>query len=97
MSEFEQFFENEESSYGEGVMLNKYGDRYSIISARKSNKTEGTIYLEWCFPQDKDRKPKEKSIPLGVRLGKRDHAIKVLHEMLAALGDKQQPDEDIPF
>lgn len=102
MSEFELFFAIEGNQYGEGVMLNKHGDRYSLIAARESQKG-GTVYMEWAFPQDKERKPKAKAIPLGVKLGDRNHAIGILRSILLALEKPNNDpvpkgkDQDIPF
>ncbi len=63
MSEFELFYDMG-GEYGDGITLNKHGDRYSLVRAKKSKKAEGTIYLEWCFPQDRDRKPRSpRSLP----------------------------------
>ena len=95
MSEFEMWIPNEGSKYGDGVVLNKYGDRYSIIAARESSK-DGTIYKDWCFPQDKDKQPKDKSIPLGVRLGTHKETIRALKAMLSALENPAKQD-DIDF
>ena len=83
MGEFEVFFKNEGSEYGDGVVLNKYGDRYSIIAARESQ--QGTLYKDWAFPQGKDKKPKDKAIPLGCRLGNLKETIKTLRSMLQVL------------
>lgn len=90
MSEFELWFPTEGSKYGDGVVLNKYGDRYSILAARES-KEGGTIFKEWCFPQDKDKQPRGKSIPLGVRLGNHGQTVQTLKLMLAALEKPQAP------
>lgn len=98
MSEFELFFELEGSEYGDGVLLDKYGDRYSLVAAQKSQKANGTIYKRWAFPQDKDKKPREKAVPMGVKLGNRTQAIVMLRAMLAALDKPAGPaKDDIPF
>jgi hypothetical protein len=111
MSEFEIFFRLEGGEYGDGVVLNKYGDRYSLVAARESQKG-GTVWKEWAFPQDKEKKPRAKAIPLGVRLGDRNQAIGILRAALAALDKehsipskpnpdpipgKPDDDPDIPF
>jgi hypothetical protein len=100
MSEFELFFRVEGGQFGEGVLLDKYGDRYSLVSAHESQ-NGGTVWKEWAFPQNKEKKPKDKAIPLGVRLGNRIQAIGILRAALAAL-DKPENDpvskkDDIPF
>lgn len=105
MSEFELFFRIEGGDYGDGAMLNKYGDNYSIIAAQESQ-TGGTVYKRWAFPQDKDKKPRPKAIPMGVKLGNRTQAIGILRAMLAALDKpandrvpqgRPEPEDDIPF
>jgi hypothetical protein len=95
MAEFELFFDLQ-TDYGDGIVLNKYGDRFSLIAARKSSKAEGTIWKDWAFPQGKDKKPKEKAIPLGVRLGNMSEARKFAKWLLANLDHKSE-DEDSPF
>lgn len=84
MAEWEIFVRNSESQYNDGVMVNEYGDTVSLVSAREGK--NGQIYKDWCFPQDKDRKPKERSIPMGVRLGTKKNAVAMLLQALAALG-----------
>ena len=44
MSEYELFFPVEGSKYGEGVLLNKHGDGYSLLQGQAS-KDGGTIYF----------------------------------------------------
>lgn len=83
MAEFEVFFKNESSDYGDGFVLNKYGDRYSLVSAREAK--SGTVYKDWCFPQDKDKKPREKSVPMGVRLGTYTETVEALNRVLQVL------------
>ena len=83
--ETEFFFRVEGSEYGDGAMLNKYGDQYSIIAANESQ-TGGTVYKRWCKPVfGKDRTVGEKSVPMGVKIGNRTQAIGILRAMLAAL------------
>jgi hypothetical protein len=98
MSEFELFFDLQ-SDYGDGIVLNKYGDRFSLIAARKSSKAEGTIWKDFCFPQDKDKKPRAKAIPLGVRLGNMSEARKFARWLLSNLdpGAKAPVNDDDPF
>jgi hypothetical protein len=88
------FRENPDSEYHEGVLLDQYNGTYSLIAAQKGK--TGEIYLRWCFPQDKDRKPREKSVPWQVRLGNQEQALKTLRYFVALLGG--EPDGDtIPF
>ena len=73
-----------DSEYGEVIVLDEYNGTYKIVSARKARDGD-QIYKDWVFPSDRDRQPKEKSIPMGVRLGSRDEAISCLKQMLSAL------------
>lgn len=107
MSEFEISFPIANSQYNEVIILDKYGDNYSLIAGQKG-KTDGKLYKRWCFPQAKDKKPSEKSIPLKITLGNRKEAIEMLMKLLDAL-DGQRPakpagvginvpsEQDIPF
>lgn len=101
MAEWEVFIRNSESEYKDGVMVNEYGNTVSLVAARESQ--NGNVYKDWCFPQDKDRKPKEKSVPFGVRLGTKRNAIEMLLQAAEALGWKRgdasptPDDDDIPF
>lgn len=102
MSNFETTYELG-GDYGECLTLSKYGDRYSLVASRKG-KAEGTVWMEWAFPQTKDKTPREKAIPLGVRLGDRLTAIGALRWALKQLEGEGQgqdkaaaDDSDNPF
>ena len=101
---YEIFWELDDNKYGEGILLEKYNDVFSLVSAQKSQQAEGTIYKRWVFPQTKDREPAQKAIPMKVTLGNNYEAIKILKYFLQQLtniphGDDQSPEEkeDIPF
>ena len=68
--------------YHNGVCLDEYKGIISICNADKSD--EGEVYKSWCFPQ-RDRKPIEKAVPWGLRLGDKTSAISILKELLAGL------------
>jgi hypothetical protein len=88
------FREHTDSEYGDGVMLDEYQGTYSLVNAKKGK--TGEVYLQWCFPQGPDRKPREKSIPWKVKLGNQEQALKTLRYFVALLGG--EPDgEEIPF
>lgn len=95
MSEFEVYFKVPDSKWNEGVLLNKYQDTYSLIAAQESATSQGTIYKRWCFPQGKDRKPSEKTIPIKITLGDRQAAISMIRGILAELEGGGQ--EGAPF
>ena len=108
MSAFEIYFKIEGSKWGDGVILNKFGDKYSLVSAYESKKL-GTPVKKWAFPQDREKKPKDTAVPFGVDLGNREQAIQILKQALAALSDrsgdvphndpvpKGEDQESIPF
>lgn len=90
MSEFEVFVEVPNNQYGEGVLVNKFGDQYGLLSAQKG-KGNGTVYKKWCFPQDKDKQPREKAVPWGIRIGNKNEAIEVVTGIAKAFGIKVVP------
>lgn len=94
MEDSKFFCELPDSEYGEGVMLDEYHEKWSLVAARKAK--DGKVYMSWCFPQGIDRKPKEKGVPWKVNLGNQKQALKTLKHFIALLG--RTPDsEEIPF
>jgi hypothetical protein len=85
MSEFELTVEVPNSQYGDIIIINKYGDRYSLV-AGGSSKKGGSNYMKWCFPQGQDKKPREKAVPWGVPLGNKNDAIEVIKGIAKAFG-----------
>lgn len=92
---------NEE--YHSGAALDEYKDIISVCSAQISKK-DGECYKRWAFPQVADRKPGEKALPVSIRLGDKDNAIKILKGFIAALSGekKEEPKkpsvgDDVPF
>lgn len=73
--------------YKQGVVLDEYGDKISICSAQEGK--DGKTYLEWAFPQDKDRKPRSKSLPWKVTIGDKQEAIRILKAYVAVLEGKE--------
>ena len=63
----EKFIALKDSKYNEGVQLEEYNGSFSLVTARKGD--DDKVYLKWGFPQSKDRKPIEKSIPWKVTIG----------------------------
>jgi hypothetical protein len=98
-----------DDQYRSGVCLNEYNGEISICSAHQDN--NDTVYLDWIFPQTKDRKPSEKTLPWKITLGKPEKAAKHLRwlaEMTGALEKTDKPEEkgsnnpavkkdDVPF
>lgn len=90
MSEFEISVPVPNSQYGDVVIINKYGDQYSIVSGGSSKKG-GTNYMKWCFPQGADKQPREKAVPWGIRIGNKNEAIEVVTGIAKAFGLKVVP------
>lgn len=101
---YEIFWEYQDSDYNDGILLENYNGEFSLVSAAKSQKSEGTVWMKWGFPQNKKKEPIEKAIPWKVRLGNHYQAIKALEFFLGQLKNEvgqaeQIPEgqEDIPF
>jgi hypothetical protein len=75
-----------DDQYRSGVCLNEYDGKISICSAHQDN--DDTVYLDWIYPQTKDRKPSEKMLPWKITLGKPDEALKRLHYLARMLEAK---------
>lgn len=98
-----------DEQYGSGLCLDDYNDQISICSAHKGE--DDSVYLDWIFPQGKDRKPIEKSLPWKINLGHIDMAKKILTRLLKDLDNMNkdisgQPEpvapvnnseDDVPF
>jgi hypothetical protein len=98
-----------DDQYRSGVCLNEYNGEISICSAHQGN--DDTVYLDWIYPQTKDRKPSEKTLPWKITLGEPKTAAKYLRYlagMLEAKDKKDKPEEkgsdnpvvkkdDVPF
>jgi hypothetical protein len=103
LSEFEVSIPIEGSQYNEIIMVNKYGDNYSLVLGR-SGKENGTNYMQWCHPSDKDKQPRPKAVPWKIPLGNYTQARAMLEKLLAVFVapngvgvQNNLPDEDIPF
>jgi hypothetical protein len=105
MSEFEIVFRLEGNEYGDCVILRKYGDNYQLVNGFISNRTDQVV-MKWAFPQGKDKKPREKALPVQINLGNLTSARSILQQALEALpvaphgrqrGIDATNDEDIPF
>ena len=94
----EIFLEDPDSKWNEGIMLEEYNGVFSLVSANKSQNSEGTVYKKWGFPQNKDRAPTDKAIPWKVRMGSKRQAVKTLQYFLEQLTNGEPEDtEDTPF
>ena len=83
MSLEEKSFIETDDQYGSGLCLNKYKGEISICSAHKGD--DGKIYLDWIYPQTKDRKPSEKTLPWKIGLGEAKQAAKCLRYLAEML------------
>ena len=98
---FEIFLEDPESDWNEGIMLEEYNGVFSLVSAQRSKKAEGTVYKKWAYPVGKDKKPIDKMFPMGVRMGSKMQAVKTLKYFLDQLTNDPETNtpegENIPF
>ncbi len=83
---FQKWYKVPSSEYREGFFVEEYKENFSIVAGTEGN--EGTNFKRWVFPQDKDRQPREKAIPMGVKLGTRREAIEVLRKVVAELSNE---------
>ena len=92
----EKFIALKDSKWGEGVQLEEYNESFSLVTARKGD--DDKVYLKWGFPQNKDRKPIEKSIPWKVTIGgSKEEAVEMLTAMLEYLSGSKVIVDDIGF
>ena len=92
MEDSKFFYSNPDSQYGEGVILDEYNGRWSLVSARQGKDKQ--VYMQWCFPQARDgtKKPIEKSVPWKVSFGSKDATISGLRHFLSILeGESEAP------
>jgi hypothetical protein len=80
-----------QGKYGEVIILDEYQGEISLVSGRKE-KDGDRVFKEWCYPQDKDRKPRDKSVPWKVRIGDQETAIRFCRWLSARFGIGPQPD-----
>jgi len=95
MSDDKYFIADEDSAYGEGILVDEYHGAYSIVAARQSK--EGETYMQWCFPQKRDgsKGPIEKSVPWKINLGgSKTEAAHKLRELALRI---EGGGEEVPF
>jgi len=85
------FYPDPDSQYGEGVMLDEYNGKWSLVSARQGK--DGTVYIQWAYPQARDgsKKPIDKSVPWKVSFGNKEATVSGLRHFLSIL------EGDAPF
>ena len=89
MSEFEVKIEIPNSQYGETLVINKYGDQFSLVAGGVGK--NGNSYMKWCFPQGPDKQPREKAVPWGIRIGNKTDAVEVVKKIATAFGLEIKP------
>ena len=90
-----QHFYKTDNQYGRGIELEEYKGVFSLVSAKES--ADGRIFKEWAFPQDKDKKPRDKALPIKISLGDRKAAIKALTYILKELDGTPPANDEPPF
>ena len=78
----ETFIETD-MQYHSGHCLDQYNDEISICAAQQGK--DGKVYLKWIYPQTKDKKPSEKTLPWKVNFGSVSQAIEALESYLNVL------------
>ncbi len=87
------------NDYGDGLILDEYNGQYSLIATTQGK--DGTSYKRWVFlakSEDRQLVATKKKLPMSVRLGNRETAIRVLEQILTELQRRGPVDDDqIPF
>ena len=83
MSLEEKSFIETNDQYGGGLCLNEYKGEISICSAHRGS--DDKVYLDWVYPQTKDRQPSEKTLPWKINLGELKKAVKYLRYLAGVL------------
>jgi hypothetical protein len=90
---FEVFLKNKNSKYGDGVLLEEYGEEFSLYAAQES--IDGPVYKRWCRMKIGKDKYTEKDVPVQLRLGNQNEAIEKLKYFLEQLNAPVE--DDAPF
>lgn len=81
--------------YNSGIAVDEYKGEFSLASAIEGK--DGKLYLRWVYPQGKDRKPSEKTIPHKITLGNKQQAIQYLEQCIYFIETWDKGDDDQPF
>lgn len=84
MSEFEITIDLPGSQYGEVIVIEKYGDIYSLVLGGKGQ-GGGTVFKKWGYPQFK-KEPGKKAVPWKIPLGNQRDAVTVIKQIAKAFG-----------
>lgn len=94
----DEFIEVDEK-WNEGVALNFYDGKISIVAANRSG--DGNIWYRKCFAIKKSGKPADKPIPWKVNLGFPEDAFQTLMMLAAKIREKygaetHRPGDPVP-
>jgi len=86
----------------DGIVLQEYKGTYKLVEVEKY---KGKIYMKWMYParwEYGDRVPAKKALPIQIRLGDKETAIKTLKMLLSYLEqgeilDPDEPMDEVPF
>jgi len=85
----------EKGNYKSGLALEEYNGAFSIVSCEDGK--DGKLWPRWCFPQDKDKKPREKALPMKINLGDDKPAAIALLRLMADILDGSIGDNEPCF
>ena len=78
------FFEINEQ-YHEGILLNEYQGKYSLVTASKGE--DDKTYMQWVHPSGgRGEPPSDKVIPQGSPRMSRDQIVKLANDILRHFG-----------
>ena len=86
MAEDKWFLADEDSAYGEGILVDEYNGDWSLVQARQGQ--DGKTYMQWCYPQKHgdERGPMDRSVPWKIKLGNsKEEAVMKLRELAAKI------------
>ena len=82
------------NQYHSGAALDDYGNKISIVAANIGN--DDKLYLKWVYPQNKERKPSDKTLPVKVDLGDVGTAISILEGWILELRKEHTTEQPEP-
>ena len=98
---YEKFFLDSKSKFNDGIMLQEYNGSWFLVSARKPENGNGTVYKQYGFKQDKDKQwltrddGTPRPFPWSVKIGAdKDQAINFMTLLLRVLKEHQEPYND---
>ena len=92
MAEEKWFIEDQDSEHGEGLLIDEYNGRWSVVRARKGK--DGGVWMEWAYPQKRDgsKGAMEKAFPWGLKFGdSKEAATNKLRELALRIEGEEVP------